>query len=167
MALVQYCAACGPLGEMAENAARNGHLDCLRSAKEHGCPSWGVGTCEAACIAGNLDCLVWARENGCPAGYFTAQAAFHHQKWECLVWGLANDCPVLTHDRYLRPLFVRGWVGAIVRTVVARVEREDFEARTRAARTVQRAWFRCYYDPAHPVCRRRLMRQFLSLDMHT
>lgn len=34
---------------------------------------------------------------------------------------------------------------------------------------IQRAWRRCHYDPSHPVCRRRLLREFetLSTDLET
>ena len=33
----------------------------------------------------------------------------------------------------------------------------------RAVKRIQSAWFRAYYDPLHPVCRRRIVRQF-TLD---
>ena len=46
-------------------AARSGHLEVLRWAREHGCP-WDEGTCEAATENGHREVVQWARENGCP-----------------------------------------------------------------------------------------------------
>ncbi len=45
-------------------------------------------------------------------------------------------------------------------SVVAALRRE---AELTAARTIQGAWFRCYYDPRYTVCRRRIGRQYLAL----
>lgn len=49
---------------VCEYAAAKGHLDCLRCARENGCP-WDEDTCERAASGGHLDCLRWARVNGC------------------------------------------------------------------------------------------------------
>lgn len=46
-------------------AARNGHLECLKYAHEHGCP-WDEDTCACAAMNGHLECLKYARQHGCP-----------------------------------------------------------------------------------------------------
>ena len=48
-----------------KNWSGNGWLDCLKWAKEKGCP-WDELTCACAAENGHLDCLNWAQENGCP-----------------------------------------------------------------------------------------------------
>ena len=45
--------------------AKNGHLNCLKYAKENGFP-WNVLTYCNAAIYEHLDCLKYAKENGCP-----------------------------------------------------------------------------------------------------
>ena len=46
-------------------AAKNGHLDCLKYAHENGY-SWDACTSADASTYGHLDCLIYAHENGCP-----------------------------------------------------------------------------------------------------
>jgi hypothetical protein len=46
-------------------AARGGHLEVLKWARENGCP-WDEKTCAHAARGGHLKVLKWARENGCP-----------------------------------------------------------------------------------------------------
>ena len=46
-------------------AAKYGHLEVLKWARENGCP-WDEVTCAYAAKGGHLDVLKWARENGCP-----------------------------------------------------------------------------------------------------
>ena len=46
-------------------AAKNGHLECLKYAHENGCP-WDKNTCLWAAANGHLDCLEYAHKNGCP-----------------------------------------------------------------------------------------------------
>ena len=48
-----------------EIAAKNGHLEVLKYARENGCP-WDEWTCSFAARNGHLEVLKWARENGCP-----------------------------------------------------------------------------------------------------
>ena len=48
-----------------DEAAKGGHLEVLKWARENGCP-WDVGTCACAAEGGHLEVLKWARENGCP-----------------------------------------------------------------------------------------------------
>ena len=45
-------------------AAREGHLDILKWARDHGC-DWDSETCWFAAQGGHLDVLKWAREHGC------------------------------------------------------------------------------------------------------
>ena len=49
-------------------AARGGHLDVLKWARENGC-NWNRYTCNDAARGGYLEILKWARENGCELGY--------------------------------------------------------------------------------------------------
>ena len=44
------------------NAAKNGHLECLKYAHENGCP-WDGETCYNAAQNGHLECLKYAHEN--------------------------------------------------------------------------------------------------------
>jgi len=46
-------------------AAKGGHLEVLKWARENGCP-WDEWTCAYAAEGGHLEVLKWARENGCP-----------------------------------------------------------------------------------------------------
>ena len=58
MAMIGYTDTCC-------DAARYGHLACLKWAREHGC-DWNAYTCNLAAYGGHLDILKWAREHGCP-----------------------------------------------------------------------------------------------------
>jgi hypothetical protein len=46
-------------------AARNGHLEVLKWARENGC-SWNENTCTYAAKNGHLEVLKWAIMNRCP-----------------------------------------------------------------------------------------------------
>jgi ankyrin repeat protein len=46
-------------------AALYGRLECLKYARENGCP-WNALTCHYAAQNGHIECLKYARENGCP-----------------------------------------------------------------------------------------------------
>lgn len=146
---------------MAQMAAARGCFPCLDFARANGCPSWHYAVPEMACITGRLDILQYALRNGAKAGYFTVHAAHFHQQWDCLDWALRHGCPVDCDSDWARPMFVRVWVGDLVHKAAVRAEREL--EREAAARTFQAFWFRAYYDPAHPVCRRRLAREFDEL----
>ena len=45
-------------------AARGGHLDVLKWARQAGC-EWDADTCSEAARGGHLDVLKWARQAGC------------------------------------------------------------------------------------------------------
>ena len=50
--------------ETCRNAAENGYLDCLQYAHENGCP-WDKKTCEYGAVNGHIECLQYAHETGC------------------------------------------------------------------------------------------------------
>ena len=50
---------------LCEAAAKGGHLEVLKWARENGCP-WDENTCAYAALGGHLEVMKWARENGCP-----------------------------------------------------------------------------------------------------
>ena len=47
-------------------AAKNGRLDVLQLAREHGYP-WDEWTCAYTALGGHLNILQWALENNCPS----------------------------------------------------------------------------------------------------
>ena len=49
-------------------AVEKGHLDVLKYLHENGCP-WHEWGCERAAKYGHLDCLQYLHENGCPCGH--------------------------------------------------------------------------------------------------
>jgi hypothetical protein len=53
------------LGDRCARAARNGHLEVLKWAREHDCP-WDEITCSLAAWGGHKEVLRWARAHGCP-----------------------------------------------------------------------------------------------------
>ena len=60
--------------DLCEDAARGGHLEVLKLARENGCP-WDEETCADAAEGGHLEVLQWARENGCPWNWETRDYA--------------------------------------------------------------------------------------------
>ncbi len=69
---------------VAMYAARGGHLDVLRWAREHDCP-WDDGTCWSAAEGGHLEVLQWARAHGCPWSKSMC-AATSREHPETLAW---------------------------------------------------------------------------------
>ena len=82
-------------------AAGNGHLKCLKYAHEQGCP-WHEGTTSFAAANGNLDCLQYAHENGCPLHEDTTSTAARYGHLDCLKYAHEHGCPW-----GLRPLYYR------------------------------------------------------------
>ena len=78
--------------ETCANAAGGGHLDVLKWARENGCP-WDKWTCAFAAEGGNLEILKWARENGCPWDEWTCAGAAEGDHLEVLKWARENGCP--------------------------------------------------------------------------
>jgi hypothetical protein len=77
--------------DTCEKAAKEGHLSCLRYAREDGCP-WDVNTCWAAAEGGHLECLRYAREDGCPWDWVTCWATAEGRHLECLQYAHENGC---------------------------------------------------------------------------
>ena len=71
------------------NAARGGHLDVLRWARENGC-AWNANTCAFAAEGGHLEVLRWARENGCEWDARTATYAARGGHLDVLRWAREN-----------------------------------------------------------------------------
>jgi len=78
--------------QTCQYAAKAGHLEVLKWARENGCP-WGKETCEAAAAGGNFEVLKWARMKGCPWDSNTSKAAARGGDLELLNWALKNGCP--------------------------------------------------------------------------
>ena len=57
--------------KVCSRAAKGGHFDVLKWARENGCP-WDSNTCIMAIAARRTDILTWARANGCPLEEFIA-----------------------------------------------------------------------------------------------
>ncbi|MFO7871231.1 MAG: DNA gyrase subunit A [Kiritimatiellia bacterium] len=57
-----------------EYAAKEGHLDILKWARDNGAP-WNENTCRYAAKEGHLDILKWARDNGAPWNEATCASA--------------------------------------------------------------------------------------------
>ena len=73
-------------------AASNGHLECLKYARENGCP-WDEKTCEGAAKYGHLECLKYAREQGCRWSKWTCYKAAENGHLECLKYAHEHGCP--------------------------------------------------------------------------
>ena len=82
---------CGWDSDTCKAAAEQGHLDCLIWAREHGC-DWNLYTCRAAALGGHLDCLIWAREHGCDWDSDTCSAAAEGGQLDCLIWAREHGC---------------------------------------------------------------------------
>jgi hypothetical protein len=65
-----FCGEC----KNTNDAAKNGHLDCLVYAYTNGC-GWDKRTCELAAENGHLKCLQYAHDNGCPRDEYTCAYA--------------------------------------------------------------------------------------------
>ena len=93
--------------DLCEDAARGGHLEMLKWARENGCP-WDELTCAAiAAYGGHLEVLKWARENDCPWEELTCAAiAAYGGHLEVLKWARENGCP---WDENTRQLATKQW----------------------------------------------------------
>ena len=91
--------------DLCEDAARGGHLDVLKWARENDCP-WDKWTCAFAAEGGHLEILKWARENGCPWDEGTCSYAAYGGHLDVLQWARANGCP---WDEISRRLATEQW----------------------------------------------------------
>ena len=73
-----------------------GHLECLKYARENGCP-WQPETTSAAAAYGHLKCLKYAHEHGCPWHPDTTRYAACYGHLECLKYAHENGCPWHPH----------------------------------------------------------------------
>lgn len=73
-------------------AARGGHLECLRAARELGCGGWDARACAAAAGRGHLHCLVYLRSRGCAWDARTTLAAARSGHLHCLDYARAAGC---------------------------------------------------------------------------
>ena len=72
-------------------AALNGQLECLKYAREHGCP-WDEYTCTLP-PNGHLECLKYAREHGCPWNEEDVRVCRQNGHLECLKYAHEHGCP--------------------------------------------------------------------------
>ena len=72
-------------------AAKIGHLECLRYARENGC-EWHPDTTWKAAENGHLECLRYAHENGCEWHPETTWGAADYGNLECLRYAHDNGC---------------------------------------------------------------------------
>ncbi len=90
-------------------AAYNGHLSCLKNAREHHHLPWGEHTCAYAAQNGHLDCLKYAHEHGCAwdAGALDCAAIGRHI--DCVRYMVLHGCPLhaLLDDEMKR---ARAWI---------------------------------------------------------
>jgi hypothetical protein len=77
-------------------AARGGHLDVLKYARENGC-LWDVSSlCRSMCInaviGGNVECLKYVREHKCPMDSRTCDKAAEYGRLEMLKYLRSLGC---------------------------------------------------------------------------
>ena len=73
-------------------AAKGGHLECLKYAHEKGCP-WSTSDCSGAARRGHLEILNYLHENGCPWDEMTCYVAAIGGHLECLKYAHEKGCP--------------------------------------------------------------------------
>jgi hypothetical protein len=81
-----------PTDNLCFYAAKGGHLELLKWAREKGCP-WDSDTCAYAAKGGHLEVLKWARQNGCPWNSNTCSSASYCGHLEVLKWAREAGCP--------------------------------------------------------------------------
>lgn len=78
--------------QLTEIAAKEGHLEMLKWAREEGCP-WDQNTCRCAAERGHLEVLRWAKEQGCPWDKSTCKFAARGGHLALLKWAREQGCP--------------------------------------------------------------------------
>lgn len=161
-------------------AAINGHLKVLKWLLAQGCPGFHC-TAAAAADGCQLDCLEWAFNQwpsqtddwvsysamqsgslaclrlavarGCPL-----KQQYYCQDQGCLRWALVNcpHVPAMPTTHYFEAL-----AAVFTSDVLHRVYERD---RNERASAIQNAWLVCYYAPWHPMCKKRLAREFEELN---
>ena len=74
-------------------AARVGDLEELKALRRAEIFPWNTLTCMRAAKGGHLEILKWARENDCPWDWRTCAYAAKYGHLEILKWARENDCP--------------------------------------------------------------------------
>lgn len=75
----------------ADDAASNGHIECLKFAHESGCGM--VLSCRWAAVFGHLECLEYAHKNGGSVQSCIVEYAIIHNSVECFKYCLENGFP--------------------------------------------------------------------------
>jgi len=88
MNTITFCGIC----KKANDAAKSGHLECLKYIHEKG-RQWDTWTCSIAAAYGRLDCLKYLHENECPWDSWACNYAAANGKLECLKYLHENRCP--------------------------------------------------------------------------
>ena len=93
---MQTCPSATPCRDLTlpcAGAARRGHLDCLKRAREEDGAAWDVLVTRGAAREGHLDCLKYLHENGCPWDARACEDAARRGRLECLRYLHENGCP--------------------------------------------------------------------------
>ncbi len=78
--------------DTCEDAARDGHLEVLKWARQEGAP-WDALTCAWAAKGGHLEVLKWARQEGAPWDQYTCAWAAKRGHLEVLKWARQEGAP--------------------------------------------------------------------------
>ena len=62
---IHFLSRCEWNSQTCAFAAKNGHFEILKWARQHGC-EWNSDTCAHAITYNHFEILRWAHENGCP-----------------------------------------------------------------------------------------------------
>lgn len=163
-------------------AARGGHLDCLQWAYAMGCP-WETRFCDVpdqAAKHGHLHCLKWLYENGCCFNHYSPESAAYGGHVDCLRY-IFERCGLMLNDWMPQDLINSSnmdihaqdlqWVIDRVRQhpnfsgskipggwtkLQQKLDEHNINKREMAARCIQGAWIRCWYDPDMQMCQRRV-----------
>lgn len=77
--------------DVCAEAAKNGHIDCLKIAHQHGIP-WDETTSSSAARRGQLECLKYVHQNGCKWNEHTCNNAAKGGYIDCLKYARENGC---------------------------------------------------------------------------
>jgi len=73
-------------------AAKNGNLECMTFAHEHGCAMTDK-TIIAAAKGGHIDCMIYAHTHGCHLTVKTTRVAAGYGRLTCLMYAIEHGCP--------------------------------------------------------------------------
>lgn len=83
---------CKLTADVCHFAAHNGHLHILKWARKNDCP-WNEFTCSHAALNGHLNVLIWVRENECKWNHHVYLCAAKNGHFDIIKWAYENDCP--------------------------------------------------------------------------